>query len=106
MPAKLIPGTSTIFFSNPHTGDRVINLTDFPEIESTLNQEDIIVIGRWSDYTGSGTKGPQEVLLQGISTEEKTPAQELVGDETVVEVTDRGNRSTTTRQRNKLVYIK
>lgn len=106
MPARIVQGTDKVYFKNNHTGDRIINLGDYPDLDDTLKKEDVVVIGNWQDYSGSGTKGPQEVLLQGISTEEKTPAQELVGDETVVEVTDRGNRSTTTRQRNKLVYIK
>lgn len=105
MPLKIIPGTGEVYMSNPHTGDRVINLEDYPGIDSTLSQEDKIVIGNWTDGKNSGTIGPGAVMLQGISNQKKTEAEEIAGDSYEPNLTDRGINKSTHRQRYKEVYV-
>lgn len=69
-----------------------------------LDQEDVVVIGDWEDYTGSGTIGPQEVMRQGM-------ANELQGTRAGVEgankneKTRRGVTAVTHRQRQHLEFI-
>ena len=105
MPPKRIPGTDQIYWSNPHTGDRVINLKDYPELDPAVRNEDVVIIGRFTDYDGSGNRGPTEVMTAGIQ-------DDLAGDIIAKaegaeheEVTNRGNRASTHRQRPRLVYV-
>lgn len=105
MPARIIPGTGAIYWSNPNTGDRVLNLRDYPEIDDALAQEDIVVIGDFEDYSGSGTKFGGEVMMAGASNELAGDLHALAAMEEFDEVTARGNRKATTRTRPKLVYI-
>ena len=106
MPPKRIPGTDQIYFHNPHTGDRVINLQNYPALDSSIRNEDIVVVGPFTDYSGSGTKPTHEAMRQGLANELQG---DLIAASTGAEfdaVTDRGNRASTHRQRSKLVYIK
>jgi len=66
MVAIRIPGTSKIIFLPEHIGDTVIDLSNYPDIDSSIRNEDVKVIGNWTDYSGSGKTNPQEVMLQGI----------------------------------------
>lgn len=102
MPAIYIPGTDRIIFTNPHTGDLVIDLKNYPELDNAISQEDVHVVGDWTDYTGSGTI--HNANLQGISDVDPTTTfGQLINTE--VNITDRGNKASTSRQRSKLVYI-
>lgn len=71
-----------------HSGDYVHECNSG---DTTLDEEDVVVIGDWSDYSGSGTV--INPMLQGMQDcDEK-------------EFTDRGNNAATHRQRQKLTYI-
>lgn len=105
MPVAKIPGTDKVIFLNPHTGDRVVNLSNYPDLGSSLKNEDVPVVGTWSDYSGSGGKGPQEVMYAGISNELSGDLHAKANDKQFDEVTNRGNRASTHRQRPKLVYM-
>jgi len=102
MTAIRIPNTDEIIFVNDHIGDIVIDMSNYPQVDAAIRQEDVPVIGDWEDYTGSATK--TQVLLQGI--EDVNPAtlrgQILESDPDRI---DRGRESSTYRQRDKLVYI-
>jgi len=104
MPAIYIPGTDKIIFTNPHNGDLVVDLQNYPDIDATLRNEDIVRIGNWEDYAGTGEIGPQQAMLQGIQDIDPSSVEaQLWG--TTVERTDRGKRQSTHRQRPRLVYI-
>jgi len=105
MVAKIIPGTAQVYFTKEHNGDRVLDLSDFPEIEPTLANEDIVVIGNWSDFTGNGNNSPGDVMLQGLNNRIKTEAENIIGNEQTFNLTDRGINADTHRTRKKLVYV-
>ena len=102
--ALRVPGTDRIIFVNEHIGDIVLDMKDYPEADSAVANEDVKVVGNWSDYSGSGTKGPQEVIYQGI---QDVPNETLRGQVVNEDIgrTSRGKKSATYRQRNKLMYI-
>jgi hypothetical protein len=103
MPPIRIPGTDRIIFVNSHIGDIEINLKDYPEIEDSIKYEDVKVIGNWTDYSGSGKKNSQEVMLAGV--EDSSP-ETLLGqiEQSDLNLTDRGNESSITRQRPRIIY--
>ena len=105
MVARIIKGTAQVYFTKEHNGDRVLDLSDFPEIDSTIANEDIPVIGNWSDYSGQGIRNNQEVMLQGLANRKKTEAENIIGNEQTVNLTDRGISADIHRTRKKLVYV-
>jgi len=70
-----------------------------------LRNEDVVVIGDWEDYTGSGTVNKGEVLLQAVQNELAGTRAGLDGDN-FEGVTSRGARKFTHRSRAHLEYIK
>jgi hypothetical protein len=100
-----IPGTDKIVFVPAHSGDYVVDMGNFPDVDASIRQEDKVVIGNWSDYSGSGTIGPTAVMTQGLQNENDFDLEAKEAGVNIDEFTDRGNRSSTVRQRNKLVYI-
>lgn len=69
---------------------------------AVLDNEDIVVLGEWGDYTGSGTE--LNTNMRGSENELfGTRAEIEDGDEE--EVTKRGNRLNTHRTRQHLEYI-
>lgn len=104
MVAIRIPGTNQIIFKKEHIGDTVIDLKNYPEIGDTIKNEDIMVTGNWSDYSGSGTKSPSEVMLQGISDKNPSSVLAQIGGEGT-KLTNRGKKARTHRQRTRLVTI-
>jgi hypothetical protein len=104
MPAFFIPGTDRVVFLKKNNGDYVLNLKNYPEIDESIREEDIKIVGNWEDYSGSGTKGPNEVMLQGISdVDPSTPYGQLLASED--EKTDRGVSASAVRQRPRLITI-
>lgn len=70
----------------------------------TLDNEDVVVMGKWSDYTGSdATIGAAEVMYQGAENKVFGQRADIEGED-VSEHTRRGERASTHRQRQKLVY--
>jgi len=71
---------------------------------NAIKQEDVVVVGNWEDFSGTGSISPQEVMRQGIG-------DELFGTRAWIEgkrkeaLTRRGVRKSTHRQRKKLTYI-
>ena len=104
MPARRIPNTDKVIFTNPHTGDLVINMKDHPDVDASVRNEDITVIGRFTDYAGSGNRPAAEVMRAGLQDHAENPLDAAVGAEEV-ERTNRGKRASTQRQRPKLVYM-
>lgn len=70
-----------------------------------LDQEDVVVIGDWTDYTGSGVRHPQEVLRAGLVNELQGRRPQIEDGKDKEELTRRGVRASTHRQRQHLEYI-
>ncbi|MHA1867415.1 MAG: hypothetical protein ACTSXD_05060 [Candidatus Heimdallarchaeaceae archaeon] len=68
----------------------------------TLDNEDVVAIGDWEDYTGSGKV--QNVLLQGAENELKGTVAGLEGEDKEA-LTKRGKRKATHRSRQHIQYI-
>lgn len=84
--------------------DYVHDCSEAIDTPKSITEEDIVVIGNWEDYSGSGTKSPQEVMRQGIHNELQGTRIGLEGEDKEA-ITRRGVRASTRRQRNKLTYI-
>lgn len=73
-------------------------------MSNTIKEEDVVVIGNWEDYSGSGTKPSQAVMRQGMHNELQGTRAGIEGQDKE-SITDRGRRASTHRQRPKLTYI-
>lgn len=71
---------------------------------ATLDNEDIVVMGSWEDYTGSDTN-VGNVMMQGAENKLFGTDAQLEGED-VGEFTRRGERASTHRQRQHLEFIK
>ena len=87
---------------NPRTGD-VLHDCNIPSVSTSLRKEDIVVTGTWSDFSGSGTKGPNEVMLAGVENELDINAK--AEGARFQAVNTRGKRISTYRERPKITYI-
>ena len=102
MPPKKIPGTGEVYFSNPHTGDRVIDMQNYPQVDAAQRNEDVLSVVAFTGYVG---RGPTEVMLAGIQDDFfGDPLAKSQGAEDEMR-TDRGIKSSTKRQRPKLIYM-
>jgi len=99
------PVTRQRVVTMPHIGDIEYNLDAGSEF--TISQEDVPLIGPWSDYTGSDINvssrnqqlwGGHENSMQGTDTG-------LMGNR-LGNLTSRGNRAGTHRQRTIKRYVK
>ena len=103
---KRIPGTSRVVFVANHAGDVVWDMSNFPEVDNSIKQESIPMTGTWEDYTGSGTKPAQMVMMQGIANElEGDLVPRAEDDAYFSELDERGKRVATHRSRNKLITL-
>lgn len=70
----------------------------------TLDQEDVLVVGNWEDYSGSGNVPPQQAMRQGASNEffGRRPGVEGKNKD---DDTPRDNRESTHRQRQHYEFI-
>lgn len=73
--------------------------------DTTTDQEDVLIVGQWTDYSGSGGVGPNHTMIAGATNE-------LQGTEAALEgakftgVTDRGKKKQLYRQRQHYEYQK
>ena len=84
--------------------DFVHDCTENIEASNATKQEDVVVTGDWEDYSGSGTKGAYEVLMQGAANELQGTRASIEGKDKNAE-TRRGATAATHRQRNHLEFI-
>ena len=96
----------------PHCNQRYtvgFDTTDFiHECNSgikAIDEEDVVVMGDWEDYSGKETKNPQEVLRQGMVNELQGTDAGIEGEDKEA-LTRRGARTSTHRQRQHLHFIK
>lgn len=71
----------------------------------TIDEEDITITGNWEDYSGSGTRAPQEVLRAGMVNELQGTRTQIEEGKDKEALTRRGERASTRRQRQVLTYI-
>jgi len=71
---------------------------------TALDREDVLVIGNWSDYTGSGTANKQEVMLAS-SVNELTGTDAALLKAKFTGVTEHGKTKQLHRQRQHEQYI-
>ena len=102
MPLKRCPHCRTLFMANPKTGD-FLHDCDIPAVDESLQKEDIVVLGTWDDFSGSGTRGPTEVMFAGVENDLDLSAK--ADGARFNEVNSRGKRKATHRQRSKLTWI-
>lgn len=102
MALKRCPHCRALFMANPHTGDFVHDC-DIPGVDEALRQEDIVIIGDWSDFTGSGTRPASLVMLAGLENELDLSAR--ADGARFNSRTARGKREATHRQRSKETWI-
>ena len=95
----------------PNCGQRVVAGFDATDIvhkcssgNKAIDEEDVVVTGNWSDDSGTGTKAPQEVLMQGAENKLFGTRAGIEGEKQH-DVTRRGARASTHRQRQRLTYI-
>lgn len=88
--------------------DFICNCNDFPVAGSVVAQEDVPLIGAWTDYTGSSTDTTisKNVPMEGVVNQLQGTRAELVYHMHLDNLTARGNNRSTTRTRDKLTDIK
>ncbi len=69
-----------------------------------LDEEDVVIVGDWEDFSGSGTIPPQEVLRQGGENQLQGTRADIEGEDKEA-VTRRGVRASTRRQRQYFEFI-
>jgi len=69
-----------------------------------VDEEDVVVIGDWEDYSGSGTRAPQEVMRAGLTNELQGTRAGIMGKDKEAD-TRRGVRASTHRTRQHLQFI-
>ncbi len=90
-----VASTQDDFICECHSGD------------TTLDQEDVPVIGDWEDFTGSAVIADSFTQVVGTANEFKG-TRVKIEDPTanISDFTDRGKRADTHRQRQHLEYIR
>jgi len=85
----------------PHSGDLVHECNSG---NSTLDQEDVIIIGDWVDFSGEGGYGPMTNAFRGTNNDLRGTIAGIEGGKDF-KVTDRGARASTHRQRQRLMHF-
>jgi len=104
MPIKICPNCQGRYVVGANVTDFVHDCSQNLDASNAVTQEDVVVMGTWEDFTGSGTKYKYPVMMQGAGNEvfgERGQLEEINKDEK----TRRGHNATTTRQRKKLTFI-
>lgn len=105
MTIKFCPNCNRRIITDKFNTDFIHDCSQEPDVSEAIKQEDIVVIGNWEDFSGSGTKAPQEVMRQGAINEFLGKRAGIYGEDKEEE-TKRGARASTHRQRAHLEYIK
>ena len=88
----------------PHTGDMVY---DADIGDDAVDQEDVVLIGPWADYTGSDVNVTtrSQMMFAGVVNELQGTLADHVGED-LNNLTDRGKTASTHRQRRIKRYLK
>ncbi len=96
------PHCKVIYHHDFNNGD-YIHSCDIPQADSALRKEDIVVVGNWDDYSGTGSVYKGAVMLQGVENELDIDAK--INGVDFIQVTARGKHVATHRQRPREQYI-
>jgi len=95
----------------PNCGERIVTGFGVTDVEhrcrsgnTSIDEEDVIKIGNWEDYTGSGVIPKNRVMWQGVHNELEGTTAGIQGKDKE-EVTKRGKRKSTHRSRQHYQYI-
>jgi hypothetical protein len=97
-----IPNTDRVISVAKDNTDIVVDMREYTN-DTAINQEDVTIIGDWSDYSGSGTT--INVNLQGLENQEDANMLLQIEGVRIHDYTERGKIATTHRQRPKLVTL-
>src|SRR3990167_1549025 len=97
----ICPRCQERYARQPHSGDYVHQCNSGNE---TLDNEDVVLIGTWEDYTGSETVSTSQVQVAGTVNELQGTRAGIEG-ENFDQVTVRGNRKSTHRSRRHEEYV-
>ena len=102
MPVGICPACYSRYTYEEHSGDYVHECNSG---NATLDNEDVVVVGDWADYSGSADVAKSYVSVAGEANKLQGTDAAILGakDE---DRTSRGNRTATTRTRQRLTYIK
>ena len=98
---KICPHCHQRYMVDEHSGDYVHQCNSK---NNTLDKEDVVVIGSWSDYSGSKNVSKNKVMFQGAANKVFGELSDIEGKD-IDNLTLRGNRSSTHRTRQHLEYI-
>ena len=70
----------------------------------TIDNEDVVKIGKWKDFSGEGANTPQQDMMQGAENELFGTTADIEGNDEEGH-TRRGARSSTHRQRQHFEFI-
>lgn len=101
MPTKICPNCNQRYVVANNTDDFIHLCNSGNE---ALDKEDVPRIGNWEDDSGTGTIGPQEVLMQGSHNELFGTKAEIDGQRKQA-ISRRGNRVATHRVRDRDEFI-
>lgn len=96
------PNCNLRYSRQPYSGDFVHDCSKSPSAE--LAEEDVLIVGTFSDFDGSGTKGPSEVMNQGVENRLAGTLAGVLGKDEE-DLTIRGKSKTRYRQRTRFQYI-
>lgn len=99
-----IPTTDRVVFFANHAGDTVVNLAEYPEVDTSLQQEDKPKMGNYIENGVTTTVPAQEVMNQGLAIDYGL-LLDSAGEVRYNELNDRGNRISTHRQKDKGVIL-
>ena len=103
MPIKICPNCKERFMVGFDSSDFVHDCSQ-TDRSAAIKNEDVVVIGDWEDFTGTGTKAAQTVMRQGLTNELQGTRAGIEGKDKEAE-TRRGARASTHRQRRHLEFI-
>ena len=93
----------------PRCNQRVLHNGDICDVQhecnsgnNTLDEEDVVIVGDWEDYTGSGIE--TNPLTQGTENKLQGTRAGVEGQRSQ-STTQRGNRASTHRQRAHIQHI-
>jgi len=99
MPIKICPRCGERIVYQEHCGDIIHRCkSNIP----ALDNEDVPVVGKWEDYTGSGLD--RNLRWRGVENELWGENSHIEGED-VDELTRRGNKASTHRTRQHLEFI-
>jgi hypothetical protein len=99
---KVCPNCNQIYIMEKHSGDYVHECNSGID---AVDNEDVVVIGNWEDYTGSKTVRQGDIRFAGTANELFGTRAEIEGED-LEPLSERGARKSTTRTRQHYEYIR